>query len=135
LFSDKTVRIWHFSENGRTEECKGSPFRAHHYSVQQMVISPCSSYMATCSLDGMTVIWELNVTIYNNTYKQWFTNHARPPFFFNNLQLFNIFELYIFNVDIIFKLLIFFVLIKEMSSEDGIQTFVSQMKILLHFLL
>ncbi|KAL4149687.1 hypothetical protein QTP88_003568 [Uroleucon formosanum] len=57
---DKTIRIWHFSENGHIEECKGSPLRAHHYSVQQMVISPCSSYMATCSLDGMTVIWELN---------------------------------------------------------------------------
>ncbi|XP_025206511.1 WD repeat, SAM and U-box domain-containing protein 1-like isoform X1 [Melanaphis sacchari] len=58
--SDKTIRVWNFDENGRFEECKDSPLYAHHYSVQHMVISPCSLYMASCSLDGMTVIWDLN---------------------------------------------------------------------------
>ncbi|VVC34911.1 Hypothetical protein CINCED_3A006655 [Cinara cedri] len=58
--SDKVIRVWNFHENGRSEECKSSPLRVHNYSVQQIVVSPCSSYMASCSLDGTTIIWELN---------------------------------------------------------------------------
>ncbi|XP_060839716.1 WD repeat, SAM and U-box domain-containing protein 1-like isoform X4 [Rhopalosiphum padi] len=57
---DKTIRVWNVDKSEHIEECKDSPLYAHHYSVQQMIISPCSSYMASCSLDGMTVIWDLN---------------------------------------------------------------------------
>jgi len=63
-YSDKIIRVWRFDEDGHAEECQGSPLRVHHYSVQQIVVSPCSSYMASCSLDGTTVIWDLHVSRY-----------------------------------------------------------------------
>ncbi|XP_050428558.1 WD repeat, SAM and U-box domain-containing protein 1-like isoform X2 [Adelges cooleyi] len=57
--SDKFIRVWRLDPEGKMKECEASPLKAHHYSVQHLAVSPCSSYMASCSLDGMTIIWEL----------------------------------------------------------------------------
>ncbi|XP_050534733.1 WD repeat, SAM and U-box domain-containing protein 1-like isoform X2 [Daktulosphaira vitifoliae] len=54
-------RVWNRVKHGQWQEVEFSPLRAHHYSIQHITISMCSLYMASCSLDGITIIWDLRM--------------------------------------------------------------------------
>lgn len=40
-----------------------SPLDAHTYSVNYVEFSPCGSMLASCSLDGTSLVWNTEVTI------------------------------------------------------------------------
>uniref|UniRef100_A0A0C9RPS9 WDSUB1_0 protein n=1 Tax=Fopius arisanus TaxID=64838 RepID=A0A0C9RPS9_9HYME len=65
---DKLVRIWEMQEENSNEDEisvadikfieKGySPIDGHKYSINHVEFSPCGSMLASCSLDGTTIIW------------------------------------------------------------------------------
>ncbi|TGZ53321.1 WD repeat, SAM and U-box domain-containing protein 1 [Temnothorax longispinosus] len=61
---DKLVRIWSVEteeEDGeeviKIQEKPFSPLDAHTYSVNYVEFSPCGSMLASCSLDGTTLVW------------------------------------------------------------------------------
>ncbi|XP_015111511.1 WD repeat, SAM and U-box domain-containing protein 1 [Diachasma alloeum] len=66
---DKLVRIWELQEeeNSNEEETLDanikftekafSPIDGHKYSINHVDFSPCGSMLASCSLDGTTMIW------------------------------------------------------------------------------
>ncbi|KMQ94861.1 wd sam and u-box domain-containing protein 1 [Lasius niger] len=61
---DKLVRMWSVEteeEDGeeviKIQEKSFSPLDAHTYSVNYVEFSPCGSMLASCSLDGTTVVW------------------------------------------------------------------------------
>ncbi|XP_043288642.1 uncharacterized WD repeat-containing protein alr2800-like [Venturia canescens] len=75
--SDKFVRIWSTDEkkddnpdmgeeenndeddiDKKFEEKPFSPLDAHKYSVNYVEFSPCGKMLASCSLDGSTIIWD-----------------------------------------------------------------------------
>ncbi|KAK7580358.1 hypothetical protein V9T40_000987 [Parthenolecanium corni] len=60
--TDKLVRLWHQSGNNFSE-LSVSPLDAHQYAVNQLDFSLCGCYLASCSVDGTTVVWSL--TDYN----------------------------------------------------------------------
>lgn len=45
------------------EERSFSPLDAHKYSVNYVEFSPCGSMLASCSLDGSTIIWNIEVKL------------------------------------------------------------------------
>ncbi|XP_015610586.1 WD repeat, SAM and U-box domain-containing protein 1 isoform X2 [Cephus cinctus] len=62
---DKLVRIWSAVDSRDTEmddkkfeEKHFSPLESHKYSVNHVEFSPCGSMLASCSLDGTTIIWD-----------------------------------------------------------------------------
>ncbi|EZA49221.1 WD repeat, SAM and U-box domain-containing protein [Ooceraea biroi] len=62
---DKLVRIWSVEteeEEGeeviKIQEKPFSPLDAHTYSVNYVEFSPCGSMLASCSLDGTTLVWD-----------------------------------------------------------------------------
>lgn len=67
--SDKLVRIWSVEteeEDGeeviKIQEKPFGPLDAHTYSVNCVEFSPCGSMLASCSLDGTTLVWNTEVT-------------------------------------------------------------------------
>ena len=69
IYSDKLVRIWSVEteeEDGgeviKIQEKSFSPLDAHTYSVNYVEFSPCGSMLASCSLDGTTLVWNTEVT-------------------------------------------------------------------------
>jgi len=46
----------------KIQEKSFSPLDAHTYSVNYVEFSPCGSMLASCSLDGTTLIWNTEVT-------------------------------------------------------------------------
>ncbi|XP_067004691.2 WD repeat, SAM and U-box domain-containing protein 1 isoform X2 [Anabrus simplex] len=56
---DKMVRLWLRGEDGRFEESDVSPLEGHRYSVNQVEFSPSGDTLASCSLDGTTVLWDV----------------------------------------------------------------------------
>ncbi|XP_033208709.1 WD repeat, SAM and U-box domain-containing protein 1-like isoform X2 [Belonocnema kinseyi] len=61
---DKLVRIWSIlpgeleDEEVSISEKSFSPLEGHKYSVHHVEFSPCGTMLASCSLDGTTVIWD-----------------------------------------------------------------------------
>ncbi|XP_046734061.1 WD repeat, SAM and U-box domain-containing protein 1-like [Diprion similis] len=63
---DKSVRIWEAVEiDGETyggevkfEEKSFGPLEGHKYSVNHVEFSPCGTMLASCSLDGTTIVWD-----------------------------------------------------------------------------
>ncbi|XP_048514135.1 WD repeat, SAM and U-box domain-containing protein 1-like isoform X2 [Athalia rosae] len=58
---DKLVRIWEateFDEELKFEEKSFSPLEGHKYSVNHVEFSPCGTMLASCSLDGTTIVWD-----------------------------------------------------------------------------
>ncbi|XP_017890278.1 WD repeat, SAM and U-box domain-containing protein 1-like [Ceratina calcarata] len=63
---DKLVRIWNIEveeEEGtesslRFQEKSFSPLDGHKYSINHVEFSPCGRMLASCSLDGTTIIWD-----------------------------------------------------------------------------
>lgn len=68
LCSDKLVRIWELKGEETSEldwnfiEKGFSPIDGHKYSINHVEFSPCGSMLATCSLDGTTMIWDTEVS-------------------------------------------------------------------------
>ncbi|XP_050306256.1 WD repeat, SAM and U-box domain-containing protein 1-like isoform X2 [Anthonomus grandis grandis] len=58
--SDKTVRIWDWHKGSGYVERPNSPLRAHKYQVTCVKISPQGSMMATSSVDGTALLWNLH---------------------------------------------------------------------------
>lgn len=64
FLSDKLVRLWHRSSTAnKFAEISVSPLDFHQYAVNQVDFSLCGTMLASCSVDGTTVIW--NLTVYN----------------------------------------------------------------------
>ncbi|PSN46100.1 hypothetical protein C0J52_02299 [Blattella germanica] len=55
---DKLVRLWLRNEEGRFEESDCSPMEGHRYGVNQVEFSPNGELLASCSLDGSTILWD-----------------------------------------------------------------------------
>ncbi|KAF5304695.1 hypothetical protein FQA39_LY09472 [Lamprigera yunnana] len=56
--SDKMVKLFKIDENNVIEETSSSPLDAHTYSVNHVEFSKDGTQIATCSLDGSTIIWD-----------------------------------------------------------------------------
>jgi WD40 repeat protein len=57
------VRLWVRNEEGRFEESESSPMEGHRYGVNQVEFSPNGELLASCSLDGSTILWDAGVCI------------------------------------------------------------------------
>ncbi|KAF7996737.1 hypothetical protein HCN44_002383 [Aphidius gifuensis] len=64
---DKMVRVWKIEEEKNEEtmtiemkfnEKTFSPIDGHKYSVNYVEFSPCGDMLASCSLDGTTMLWD-----------------------------------------------------------------------------
>ena len=66
---DKMIRIWtvKYDEDGEStqifQEMNYNPLEGHKYGVNFVEISPCGSKLASCSMDGNTIIWDIEVSI------------------------------------------------------------------------
>jgi WD40 repeat protein len=57
------IRLWVRNEEGRFEESEISPMEGHRYGVNQVEFSPNGELLASCSLDGSTILWDVGVCI------------------------------------------------------------------------
>jgi len=64
---DKMVRLWVRNEEGRFEESDSSPMEGHRYGVNQVEFSPSGELLASCSLDGSTILWDASVSCLSRT--------------------------------------------------------------------
>lgn len=62
MYRDKMVRLWVRNEEGRFEESDSSPMEGHRYGVNQVEFSPNGELLASCSLDGSTILWDARVS-------------------------------------------------------------------------
>lgn len=60
-YRDKMIRLWSRGDDGRFEECEISPLEGHRYSVNQVEFSPNGEWIVSCSLDGLTLLWDVEV--------------------------------------------------------------------------
>lgn len=60
VFSDKTVRVWDWEVGSGFVERPISPLLGHKYGVTCVRISPQGSMLATSSIDGTVVLWNLH---------------------------------------------------------------------------
>lgn len=67
MYRDKVVRLWIRNEQGRFEESDSSPMEGHRYGVNQVEFSPNGELLASCSLDGSTVLWDASVSCLSRT--------------------------------------------------------------------
>ncbi|XP_066142356.1 WD repeat, SAM and U-box domain-containing protein 1-like isoform X2 [Euwallacea fornicatus] len=58
--SDKTIRIWDWINGSGYVERQQSPLRAHKYQVTCVRVSPQGSMMASASVDGNALLWNLH---------------------------------------------------------------------------
>ncbi|CAG9766318.1 unnamed protein product [Ceutorhynchus assimilis] len=58
--SDKTIRIWDWHKGTGYVERQNSPLRAHKYQVTCVKISSQGSMMASASVDGTALLWNLH---------------------------------------------------------------------------
>ncbi|XP_063238136.1 WD repeat, SAM and U-box domain-containing protein 1-like [Bacillus rossius redtenbacheri] len=57
--SDKLVRVFARSEEGRFQEADCSPLEGHSYAVNKVEFSPAGGLLASCSMDGTSVVWDV----------------------------------------------------------------------------
>jgi FOG: WD40 repeat len=67
MYRDKVVRLWIRNEQGRFEESDSSPMEGHRYGVNQVEFSPNGELLASCSLDGSTILWDASVSCLSRT--------------------------------------------------------------------
>lgn len=60
ICSDKLVRLYEMIDNN-LEELSYSPLEGHSYGVNHVEFSKDGGLLATCSLDGATIIWDPQV--------------------------------------------------------------------------
>lgn len=64
------MRVWtvKYDKDGEStsifQEMNYNPLDGHKYSVNYVEFSPCGTKLASCSMDGTTVIWDVEVYIY-----------------------------------------------------------------------
>ncbi|XP_030764890.1 WD repeat, SAM and U-box domain-containing protein 1-like isoform X2 [Sitophilus oryzae] len=58
--SDKTIRVWDWIKGSGYVERQNSPLRGHKYQVTCVKISPQGSMMASSSVDGTALLWNLH---------------------------------------------------------------------------
>ncbi|KAF2899885.1 hypothetical protein ILUMI_06301, partial [Ignelater luminosus] len=58
--SDKTVRVWKWLPGSGYTENSYSPLRGHKYGVTCVRVSPQGSMLASTSIDGTAVLWNLH---------------------------------------------------------------------------
>lgn len=58
--SDKTVRIWEWVRGSGYVERPYSPLRGHKYQVTCVRISPQGAMVASASVDGTAILWNLH---------------------------------------------------------------------------
>lgn len=70
------MRIWSVvteEEDGeeaiKIQEKSFSPLDAHTYSVNYVEFSPCGTMLASCSLDGTTLVWNTEVIVARVTWR------------------------------------------------------------------
>jgi WD40 repeat protein len=56
------VRLWVRNEEGRFDESESSPMEGHRYGVNQVEFSPNGELLASSSLDGSTILWDVGVS-------------------------------------------------------------------------
>lgn len=56
---DNLIYVWSRTEEGRFEELDVSPLEGHQYAVHQVEFSPSGTLLASCSLDGTAVLWDV----------------------------------------------------------------------------
>jgi WD40 repeat protein len=61
------VRLWVRNEEGRFEESDTSPLEGHRYGVNQVEFSPDGELLASCSIDGSTILWNASVSCLSRT--------------------------------------------------------------------
>ena len=66
-YRDKMVRLWVRNEEGRFEESDSSPMEGHRYGVNHVEFSPDGELLASCSLDGSTILWDASVSCLSQT--------------------------------------------------------------------
>lgn len=62
-FSDKTVRIWDWVPGSGYVERSDSPLRGHKYQVTCVRISPQGAMLASASVDGTAILWNLQLGV------------------------------------------------------------------------
>lgn len=63
-FSDKAIKLFKISEeNNNIEELSYSPLEGHSYSINHIEFSRDCTMLASCSLDGGTIIWNPTVSV------------------------------------------------------------------------
>ena len=62
MYRDKMVRLWVRNEECRFEESDSSPMEGHRYGVNQVDFSPNGKLLASCSVDGSTILWDASVS-------------------------------------------------------------------------
>jgi WD40 repeat protein len=62
IFSDKTVRAWEWVPGKGYTELPFSPVGSHTYGVTDARFSPQGTMLATSSIDGSTVLWNIRVS-------------------------------------------------------------------------
>lgn len=58
---DKRVRVWEWQPGTGYVEAYFSPLMGHKYGVTSVKVSPQSTMLATSSIDGTTLLWNLRV--------------------------------------------------------------------------
>jgi len=56
------VRLWVRNKEGRFEESDSSPMEGHRYGINQVDFSPNGELLASCSVDGSTILWDASVS-------------------------------------------------------------------------
>lgn len=56
------VRLWVRNAEGRFDESESSPMEGHRYGVNQVEFSPNGELLASCSVDGSTILWDVGVS-------------------------------------------------------------------------
>lgn len=68
IFRDKLVRLFKIAEeNNNSEELPISPFEGHTYAINHVEFSRDGDMLASCSLDGSTIIWDPTVSCSKNS--------------------------------------------------------------------
>jgi len=60
---DKRIRVWEWQTGSGYVEAYFSPLTGHKYGVTSVKVSPQSTMLATSSIDGTTLLWNLRVSI------------------------------------------------------------------------
>lgn len=64
ILRDKLVKLFKIiEENNNIEELNCSPLEGHTYSINHVEFSHDGTMLATCSLDGGTIIWNPEVCV------------------------------------------------------------------------